>query len=146
MQTNTALTALLGATKSGIPAVFPYHHKDVDEEIPLPHVTVCRFGDTDQMDRFHQTEFAGAMDNPRIAICVWSFESVDECWRIYRLIDPMLRPYPTTTLPNVSNQYFGAYKIKRTTCRDDLWDAALKAYHLHSEYSIRMMLTGVAQA
>jgi hypothetical protein len=139
---NTQLVKLLGKNTDGISAIFPYHHRDEDERIPYPHLTFARFNNTSETDPFQGVpEFAISMDNPRMAVCVWSKNSVDECWKVYRIVDTMLRGPGV----NMSNQYFGAYRCARTTVRDDLFDEELKLYHLHSEYKVWLQLSGTPQ-
>jgi len=138
---DSAITALVGADSAGTPAIFPYHHSDADEIIPYPHITFARFGSRAQHMPFDERpEWASLMDNPRIAVCVWSTQTIDECWPIYKLIDGILRG-PA----GASNAYFGAYTVKRTALRDDLYDEDVHAYHLHSEYCAVTQLTGTAQ-
>lgn len=141
---NQTLVNMLAKDSAGIPAIFPYHHRDADERVPYPQVTLTRFGSSGDMRGFSGSNAGGLtvqMDDPRMAICVWSTIGVDECWRIYKLIDNMLRGDGV----NIANTYFGAYRINRTVVRDDLWDDDVKAFHLHSEYSAWTMLTNIAQ-
>jgi hypothetical protein len=133
-----AITSLVGQDSDGNYSIFPYHSKIGDVQPNFPKVTVARFGSSGP-DRFkHDT----SMDYPRIAVCVWSQDNIETCWRIYRLIDPLLRGQNV----NISNQYFGAWEATRTTVRDDLFDQDLKAFHLHSEYAIPVQTTAVVQA
>jgi len=135
---------LLGKDADGNPSVFPYHSRATDQPPPFPKLTVARFGTDGGADKWNATPFANLMDYPRIAVCVWSQDNIETCWRVYRLVDAVLRgPVPM----GIANQYFGSYKSKRTTLRDDLFDQQLNAFHLHSEYSIPVqLLAGVVQA
>jgi hypothetical protein len=141
---NDTLTNMLAKDGNNIPAIFPYHHRDTDARTPYPQVTLTRFGSSGDMRGFSGSQHGGLttkMDDPRMAICVWSTVGIDECWKIYRLIDDMLRGDSA----QVSNSYFGSYRINRTVVRDDLFDATVNAFHLHSEYSAWIMLTNTPQ-
>lgn len=143
VKANAAITALLGKDSDGNPSVFPYHSRTTDQQPPFPKLTFARFGSLSG-DRFNGTPFANLMDHPRFAVCVWSQDNIETCWRIYRLVDAMLRG--PTLLP-IANQFFGAYKASRSLVRDDLFDTQLNSFHLHSEYGMPVQtLVGVAQA
>ena len=141
---NLAITALLGKDADGNPSVFPYHSRATDQPPPFPKLTVARFGTASVTDKFNGTPYANLMDHPRVAVCVWSQDNIETCWRIYRLVDAVLRgPAPM----NIANTYFGSYQPKRSIIRDDLFDQTLNAFHLHSEFAMAVQtLAGVAQA
>jgi hypothetical protein len=133
VRANSAITNLIGKDSNNIPAVFPYHQRDADENVPYPHITFARFGDITERGVFQDdSNFSTIMDGPRWAVCVWSKESLDEAYPIYNLLDKMLRGPGAS----VASQYFSSYKVRRTHLRDDLFDDTAKAYHIHSEYSI----------
>lgn len=142
---DTNITSKVGKDTSGVPAIFPYHHSDADERVPFPHITFARFGSrrtTNPFQEQQQSGLATQFDDPQFAVCVWSTISVDECWRIYRLIDGHLRGPGNS----VANSYFSSWTINRTTLRDDLFDKDVMAYHLHSEYCALLQTTpGVLQ-
>jgi hypothetical protein len=142
---DSKIIAMVGADTSGVPAIFPYHHSDADERIPFPHITFARFGSKRTMNAFQEQKQSGLTtqyDDPQFAICVWSTNSVDECWRVYRLIDGHLRGPGN----NIANQYFSSWSCHRTTLRDDLFDKDVNAFHLHSEYCATIQTTpGVLQ-
>jgi len=138
-ESNVKLQKIVGQTSDGNLAVFPYHHRDTDEQVPYPHVTIARFGSKSSMAAFdQQANFATVMDNPRMTVCVWSRNGVDECWDIYKICDALLRG--RYALP-ISNAAFNFYQISRDSIRDDLFDDQQKAFHLHSEYSGWLQLT-----
>jgi hypothetical protein len=143
LMNDVGITGKVGKDTAGVPAIFPYHHRDADARVPYPHITIARFGNRAEHWYFDEMTLEGLttkMDNPRIAICVWSTNSVNECWRIYRLIDGHMRG-PS----QFSNQYFSSYTLKRTALRDDLFDNDAKAYHIHAEFCAVIQLTGVLQ-
>lgn len=143
---DSAIAAMVGHNSAGMPAIFPYHYRETDERIPYPHITVARFGQVTEHRNFGETEFAGGMDDPRLSFCTWSTNSIEECWQLYRLMDKYLQPSFANPNPQICNQYFSSYgTIKRTLLRDDLFDEVAKAYHIHSEYHIRIQLTSLAQ-
>lgn len=140
---NAKIAANVGKDSNNNLAIWPYHYRDTDAEVPFPHITISRFGSTTEQGPFQEVaEYATVMDNPRIAICVWSRNSIDECWLIYKVIDAMLRGQAAT---QIADSTFGIYRIRRTSLRDDLWDDNQKAYHLHSEYSTWLQLTSAPQ-
>lgn len=139
---NSSLTALLGVDTSGIPAIFPYHYRDVDARVPYPHLTLARFGNVGDQDKFGEVqEITTLHDSVRFVLCVWSTKSADELWPIYKIADGMLRGSGV----NYQNSYFRGYRIHRTSCRDDLFDQDANAYHLHAEYRTQIEYTSVAQ-
>ena len=140
LKATPAITAIVGQDTDGNYSIFPYHAKTSDVQPPFPKITIARFGSGSAPDKF---KFLTTMDTPRIAVCVWAQDNIEACWRLYRLIDPILRGDNA----KISNQYFGAYESKRTALRDDLFDTELKAFHLHAEYSIPIQtVAGVVQA
>jgi hypothetical protein len=139
IKANASIVALIGTDANGNSSVFPYHSRMTDQQPPFPKITIARFG-TESNDKFNGSSFAGLMDWPRVAVCVWAQENIESCWRIYRLIEPILRA-PATS------QYFGAYKARRIIIRDDLFDQQLSSFHLHSEWTLPVQtLAGIVQA
>ena len=134
---RTSVAAAVGKDSSGNPAIFPYHQRDVDENVPYPHVTIARFGDLETAKFQDDTTLATIMDGPKFAICVWSHRSIDEAYTIYNMLDTVLRGPGS----NIASSYFSIYKVKRTHLRDDLFDVTARAYHIHSEYSAWLQYT-----
>jgi hypothetical protein len=133
-QSNTSIAALLGKDSTGAPAVFPYHGSDADPNVPFPHITLANFGSATERGMFDDSPLhATRVEGFKLAVCVWSRTTVDECHAIYNLVDDMLRG-PSANPNNVG--HFTTYGLKRISKRDDLWDDKLLAYHLHSEYVV----------
>ena len=140
---NADIIDKVGKDSAGNLAVWPYHYRDTDAEVPFPHVTVSRFGSTTEEGKFQEDPiYETKMDNPRIAVCVWGRNSVDENYAVYNVLDAMMRGQAAT---QIADSTFGIYRIKRTNLRDDLWDDNQAAYHLHSEYSCWLQLTSAPQ-
>lgn len=132
-ESNVKLAPMIGKTSDGNLAVFPYHHRDTDDQVQYPHITIARFGSKGINSALEaSTHFPTLMDNPRMAVCVWSRNGVDECWDIYKICDALLRGINALT---IASPTFSFYQISRDSIRDDLFDDQQKAFHLHSEYS-----------
>ena len=138
-ESNAKLATVVGKTSNGDLAVFPYHHRDTDDQVAYPHITIARFGSKNNMGAFDAAPmYATRMDNPRMTLCVWSRNGVDECWDIYKICDALLRGEYAL---NIASPTFSFYQISRDSIRDDLFDDQQKAFHLHSEYSGWLQLT-----
>jgi hypothetical protein len=108
------------------------HFRDVQDPA-YPLITIGRFGSGMRDNMFTEDPlYAGRMDNPKIEICVWDKSAVDYCWGVYRRIDTILRG--TTPYVSLPSFHMLNYKWRRLLVRDDLYDEAIAAYHLHSEY------------
>jgi hypothetical protein len=130
---DSVIAGLVGKDSNGLPAVMPYHARDTDENLMYPHVTYARFGDITERGVFQDSPiFSTAMDGPRVALCVWSRNDIQEAYTVYNRIDQLMRG-PAAL---VASTYFSSYKIRRTHLRDDLFDETAKAFHIHSEYSL----------
>jgi hypothetical protein len=132
-QADAALQTLVGKRPDGSLSIATNHFQDVADPV-FPLVTMGRFGSGMKDGLFDEDAlYAGRMDNPKIEICVWDKASLDDAYAAYRRIDQLLRgsPYPVA-LPSA---HITNYRFKRVIFRDDLWDDALAAYHIHSEYT-----------
>ncbi len=132
LKADTTLISILGVGSDGSPAVHPEHYRDVQDP-SFPMVTVSRIGSGTHDNMFGEADvFSTAMDNPRIVIMVWDKKNIDRCYAAYRRIDALLRGNaPTDTIPS---HYMINYKMRRRLMRDDLFDSAINAYYLYSEY------------
>ena len=131
---DATLVGLLGKDTAGVPAIWPYHYQDPDERTPYPHLTIARFGDRTGSEKFQHLPFlALQMDAPRFALCAWSTKSVDEADAVYSRAQVLIQG-PSAIAAASAN--FGAYQITRTLYRNDLYDPATKAYHVHAEYHV----------
>jgi hypothetical protein len=129
-QANAALIALLGQRSDGKPSVYPYHHRDVTNPT-YPLITIARFGTRVNSNIFSDSMYATMMDAPKLAICSWSKNDVDEAVAVITVIRNIIRP--TSFAPG--NTYFAGYKLTEQSYRDDLFDETISAYHVHCEYS-----------
>jgi len=129
LQSNADLVALLGQRADGKPSVYPYHHRDVTNPM-YPLVTIARFGSKINGEMFSDTMYATMMDAPRIAICAWAKNDIDEAVAVITIIRNWIRA--PTFAPG--NQYFAGFKFTERSYRDDLFDTTISAYHVHTEY------------
>jgi hypothetical protein len=107
------------------------HFRDIQD--PYPIITIDRFGSGMRSDIFGESDiFATAMDNPKLAICVWDKQNIDNCYAVYERLDFLLRG--TTPVSSIPSMYMTNYRIRRTMYRSDLFDDTINAYHFHSEY------------
>ena len=127
--TNATLIALLGKRADGGPAIYPYHHRDT-ANLNYPLVTIARFGSKSNGEKFSESPYANQMDAPRIAICAWSKNNVDEAVAVISVIRNLIRP-PSF---DIGNGAFWGFKLTERTYRDDLFDTNISAYHVHTEY------------
>lgn len=112
-------------------AIYPYHHHDVAQPA-YPLITIARFGSVVNSAMFSESEtFATMMDGVKLAVCSWSKTSSDEAIAVMAIVRRLLRN-PTLA---IGNQYFSNYKLTERLYRDDLFDQAISAYHVHTEYS-----------
>lgn len=128
-QANAALAALLGSRSDGKPSVFPYHHRDITNPT-YPLITIARYGSKVNNAMFSDTMYATMMDAPKLAICSWSLDDVDEAVAVMTIIRNTIRP--PSFAPG--NAYFAGYKLTERSYRDDLFDESISAYHVHCEY------------
>lgn len=130
-ETDAALIALLGKDADGSPSVYPYHARTV-QDVNFPAITISRTGSLQKDSMFQDSDIGLSMENMRLAICVWSTNTVDECHAIYERIRVLLE----TPYASFGNLYFTPYRMTRHLMRDDLFDNQINAYHLHAEYSL----------
>jgi hypothetical protein len=132
LQADGPLGSLLGRKTDGSPAVYPSHYRDVPDPT-FPMVTIYRLGSGMKDNMFAEDPMIGAqMDNPRIVLSVWDKKNIDRCYAAYRRIDFLLRGSPPTN--TVPSHYMVNWKVRRRVQRDDLFDTAVNAYQLYSEY------------
>lgn len=125
------LTALLGTDPdAGGPAIYPYHYQSIQNPV-YPLLTVCRFGDGLNADRFQESDYADVMDNPKIAICAWNKTTLDKAIAIIERIETLLKGKCVTP-----TAYVSSYPMKRTARRDDIFDTVAQAYHVHTEWKV----------
>jgi len=136
---DSVLAGLLGKGSDGKPSVHPMHFRDVADPM-YPLITIARFGSGLHDNMFGEYDvFCTAMDNPKIAICIWDKQAAINCWEIFNRVDFLLRGNPPVNPipaagPHPSANPFLNYKVLRGIVRDDLWDDQINAYHFHAEY------------
>lgn len=129
LQADAALVAMLGQRPDGVAEIYPYHHRDVSNP-NYPIVTISRFGSRVRSDMFSDTIFATIMDAPKLAICVWARDDVDQAMK------PAVRIRQIINDQNFSagNANFAGFRLVERSMRDDLFDDVISAYHVHIEY------------
>lgn len=128
---DATIVSLLGTDSAGAPSISPYQVRDSVDSM-FPRITVSRFGSVSSVGRFQDSDFAQIMDGAKIAVCVWDKNNIDKCYRV----NDRVRAILLSTAPIVGTHYLSFYRFMQGTTRDDLFDTAVNAYHLHTEYNV----------
>jgi hypothetical protein len=122
------ISSLLAQRADGAPAIYPFHHVDV-ENPTYPLMTIDRFGSMTVSNKFQNTSYGNLIDAPKFSVCVWDKRAPDYCEQIYSRVRDMLM-----TGIGVGNSFFGTSSLSETITRSDLYDDDASAYHFHSEW------------
>lgn len=133
LQADPTIQGLVPKDADGKPSIYPYHARTAVDMV-FPIVTVARFGNPPNENRFTESDIAWyTMRGAKLAICIWDKNNIDTCHAIFERVLALLLD-PNT--PALGSQYISYYKFRRTLMRDDLFDTSIDAYHLHSEWEV----------